>query len=189
MTAREISYVRRMVEARYYPEALYFGMLILRREATPELHLYLGIACLASASPVAETQLMLEGDECVGVGGLRVGLATLLPHEGFAHLLAAQRLSKEVTIERSLLPAVKDVLEGLTIYLRTELHGFTTAPYRVHRREAAKASLLLLSRWADLGNPTNFEPDEIKRLDKLIQRELAESAPDAEFAGGEPPLP
>ncbi len=187
MTATEITYVRRMVEARYYPEALYFGTLILGREATPELHLHLGISCLASVRPVAEVQRMLDGNESIGVGGLRVGFATLLPHEGFAHLLAAQRLSKEVTIERGLLPAVKEVLEDLSTYLRTELHGFARAPYRVNRRDAAKASLLLLSRWAGLGNPTDFEADEIKRLDGLIQRELLESVLDAEFVGGQPP--
>lgn len=176
------AHVRRLVAARLFPDALYFGALCLTHETSAELHMLLGVACCGCCLPIAEAQRMLNNVPVASAGrGLLVGNATLLVHEGFQHLAEALRREPDLEVSADFAPVVRQVGDDLSWYLREDFKGFRIG--RQHTlRDAAMGAAALLGRL--LRSPPAL-PDAWMRdvAETLADEEIRAPSLDASFYG------
>jgi hypothetical protein len=178
MTTPGTEYVRRQVEGRFYAEALYFGALELARSSSPELHLYLGLACAGASGGVADVQRLLHGDPNGPKGDGRpvVGNATRLVYEAFYHLLEAAR--QGVGLPATLGPLAAEILDDLQWYLLEDLKGVMTG--RKHTaRDVGCGAAVLLHRLLKGAPP--LREDVAWSGEELVNQELNASGGDAAF--------
>ncbi len=183
-----VSYLQRLVESNRLVEALYFGALLRGAARTAEAHLLLGVACCGGVRPIAEME-RADAEAIPGappqlpVGGLVVGRATLLVHEGFYHLIEALRREPGIVLAPPLREAARRALDDLKWYSKQEMHGFTSGR-KLSLREVAEGAIVLLHRVA--GEEASTSPRLLETTRSMIEAELASAGGDAAFfASGE----
>jgi hypothetical protein len=175
----DIEYVRRQVEQRFYAEALYFGALALPRAASPELHLYLGLAACGSIGSAADAQRALHGAPLPASGARpMVGNATLLVYEGFFHLLEAAR--RGLRAPDALAAVAAEILDDLQWYLLEDWKGLPGGKRRRSLKAAAYGATVLVHRMLP-GAPALREPGDAQWAQELVDEELRATGGDAEF--------
>jgi len=184
----ETDYISYLLSQRYFPEAAYFASILSLQTPTASAHMLAGAASSGCAEPLAKAQKLLEGidvpDEELGTGGLRVSPITLLPYEGFFHLLQALRLDPSLTAPANLREVFDSIAEDLAYISRRELELPPDQSKRYSLRIASVAAALLLRR---LTRNTSELPGvmaaTVTLAREIIDAELSRTGGDAAFGG------
>ncbi len=174
-----------LLSQRYFAEAAYFGTVSALQRPAALAHMLAGVACCGCAEPLAIAQKVLEGapgPDDAGLGGLRVSPATVLPYEGFFHLLHALRLDRSIKAPVNLRELFDAVADDLAYASRRELHGSTDKPRRYSVRAASVAAAVLLRRLtgSDRELPGVAAPT-LEIATEIIDTELGRTDGDAAF--------
>ena len=167
--------IKNLVESKRFVEALYFGTQELFLNPSPDLHLYLGLACCGAIRPIAEFQrymaYLAQGKEVQRpAGGLILKGNTTIVYEGFQHLIEARHRNSSIKFPDSMNEAVKEVLNDLGDYLTQEFHGYQSTELKYSLRTSAIAAAVVLTRLTDteVNLPKNINDSMRKSGEDLI---------------------
>jgi hypothetical protein len=182
----EIDYISNLLSQRYFPEAAYFASLLSLQNPTATLHMLAGAACCGCAEPLAKAQKLLDGvdvpDEELGTGGLRVAPITLLPYEGFFHLLQALRMDPSIKAPTNLHVVFDSIADDLSYFSRRELELPPDQRKRYSLRMASVVAALLLRRLTGSTRELpQVMPATITLATEIIDAELSQAGGDAAF--------
>jgi hypothetical protein len=138
-------YWERLVAERHFVEVAYFAGVSATASPSAEAHLFAGIGCCGCVEPQAVAQRVLEDEDGLGGGGLRVSFATRLPYAGLDHLLEAVRADPELRAPDHLREVIDGVAEDLAYVSRREVRT-SSAGYRHSHGLTCVAAALLLRR-------------------------------------------
>jgi hypothetical protein len=182
----EIDYLSHLLSQRYFPEAAYFAVVLSLRNPSAPAHMLAGAACCGCCEPLAKAQKLLDGvevpDEELGTGALRVSPITLLPYEGFFHLLQALRMDPSITAPANLREVFDSVADDLSYVSRRELELPPDQHKRYSLRMASVAAALLLRRFTGSTRELpGVMPTTITLATEIIDAELSQAGGDAAF--------
>lgn len=181
-----LDYIVHLLSLRCFAEAAYFGTVQTLKTPTARAHLLAGVGCCGCTEPLSLAQRLLEGvfvsDEELKKSELRVSPITLLPYEGFFHLINALRLDQSIRAPESLRDIFDSVADDLAYVSRRELEPGPNNRRRYTLREASLCAAVMLRRLtgSDRELPGVAAPS-LERAMEIIEVELGQSGGDATF--------
>ena len=146
----DLDRVTLFLSKRYFADVLYLATLGAIQSRASRAHMLAGIACCGCAEPLASGQRLLEGvgkDPITQPGPLIVSPMTMLPYEGFFHLIQAFRIEPSLTAPvASLRSLADDVADDMAYVSRRELHFPPEQRKRHAHRTASLGAAMLLRR-------------------------------------------
>lgn len=185
----DLDLVTLLLSKRYFADALYFATLGAIQRPTSHAHMLAGIACCGCTGPLASAQRLLEGvawDRNALAGPLIVSPMTMLPYEGFFHLIQAFRLEPSLTAPAGLRPLADDIADDMAYVSRRELHFPPERRKRHAHRTASLCAAMLLRRLTGSHRELPGVIGDPNDLNAIIDQELAGAGGDAEFFGAAP---
>ena len=182
----DLELVTHLLSKRCFADAIYFATLSAIQTPSARAHMLAGIACCGCVEPLATAQRLLEGaakDRTFQVGPLLVSPMSMLPYEGFFHLIQALRLDPSITAPASLRPVADEVADDMAYVSRRELHFPPEQRKRYTHGAASLGAAMLLRRLAGSDRELPGVIGDLGYLHEIIDAELAGKSGDADFFG------
>jgi hypothetical protein len=182
----DLDRVTLLLSKRYFADALYLATLGAIQSRASRAHMLAGIACCGCAGPLASGQRLLEGaakDPIAQAGPSIVSPMTMLPYEGFFHLIQAFRLEPSLTAPASLRPLADDIADDMAYVSRREQQFPPEQRKRHSHRAACLGAATLLRRLTGSDRELPGVTGDPAVVNAIIDQELAGAGGDAEFLG------
>jgi hypothetical protein len=149
--------LRRLVEARRYIEALYFGLTELQNCESSEGHFLVGLSCCAFTKPLAEFERTihyqdLESKHSNEAPPIIVGKDTELVLAALRHFLRVSELEPAFSAPQSLRELVSEIRKDVVDYAGQDFRGLGPLPGKRNRRIAAWQTVVMIEQFEVVGN-------------------------------------